>query len=433
MKFSFARTARINVQDVRRTAKRLHPYLRKLGAASRDRAYGSPESSIFLSRDERLIEDVLRTVKRMATKKLKYVVVVGIGGSNLGTKAVYDAERGFFDVLEPARFPKILFADTTHPEFLTRLNDLLRRHRPEEILINVISKSGGTTETVVNADVIAGVLGKRIKKISERVVVTTDGGSKLWNLAERLGMERLAVPERVGGRFSVLSAVGLFPLAAAGMDIRSLRVGAATMVDKCLGDSVNANPALASAIVQWGHWKRGRSIHDQFFFNPELESLGKWVRQLVGESLGKERDLDGDRVNAGITPTVSIGSTDLHSVGQLYLGGPKDKLTTFVRFPQDTALKTPRSGTFPLVGGVHGIPVATVTDAIQRGVKRAYEKKGLPYMEVELDDGSPESLGGFLQFKMIEAMLLGQLMNVNAFDQPNVELYKQETRRILEE
>lgn len=432
MKFSFARSARINLQDMRRAAKRLHPYLRKLHAAARDRAYGSPESSMFLARDERLVDEVLRTAKRAASKKPKYVIVVGIGGSNLGTKAVYDATRGFFDVLEPARFPKILFADTTHPEFLVRLNALLRRHRPEEILVNVISKSGGTTETVVNADVIVGELGKRSKKTSERVVVTTDHGSKLWNLAERLGMERLAVPERVGGRFSVLSAVGLFPLAAAGMDIAALRAGAAKMIDGCLGDSVVTNPALASALVQWSHWKRGRGIHDLFFFNPELESLGKWVRQLVGESLGKERDLDGDRVNAGITPTVSIGSTDLHSVGQLYLGGPKDKLTTFVRFPQDPSVKTPKRGTFPLVSGVHGIPVASATDAIQRGVKRAYEKKGLPYMDIELPDGSPKSLGSFLQFKMIEVMLLGQLMNVNAFDQPNVELYKQETRRILE-
>jgi len=177
------------------------------------------------------------------------------------------------------------------------------------------------------------------------------------------------------------------------------------------------------------------SVHERnpvLVFNSELESLGKWYRQLLGESIGKEKDKDGNSINFGITPTVSVGSTDLHSMGQLYIGGPKDKLTTFIwaALPKNT--QDISSSLFPnLVEGIDGKTTQYVMDAILDGTKNAYEKNKLPFMEVVMENISEKSLGEFMQFKMMEMLYLGKLLNINPFDQPSVEEYKSEVRKIL--
>ncbi len=229
-----------------------------------------------------------------------------------------------------------------------------------------------------------------------------------------------------------MSAVGLFPLAKAGINVTALVDGARKMRDRCLSSDIQENPAMMSAAILFAHYHAGRMINDNFIFHSELESLGKWYRQLLGESIGKEHDRDGKVVRIGITPTVSIGSTDLHSVGQLYLGGPKDKLTTFISAEYGKRGSTITQEVFAGVGeGIAGKKPADVAEAILKGVKIAYEKKGLPFMEILLSDITPASLGAFMQFKMMEMMYLGKLFNVNPFDQPNVESYKIETKNIL--
>jgi glucose-6-phosphate isomerase len=208
--------------------------------------------------------------------------------------------------------------------------------------------------------------------------------------------------------------------------------GASQIRTVCTNENIEENPALLSAATIFYHQKKGKNINDTFIFHPELESVGKWYRQLMGESLGKEHDLQGNVIHAGVTPTVSVGSTDLHSVGQLYLGGPRDKITTFV-YTEDTTqtVRIPDTLEFPLVEGISGKNDSDIMKAICEGTKIAYKNQGLPFMEVILEKISEKELGAFLQFKMIEMMYLGQLLNVNAFDQPHVELYKVETKRIL--
>jgi glucose-6-phosphate isomerase len=180
------------------------------------------------------------------------------------------------------------------------------------------------------------------------------------------------------------------------------------------------------------HAQNGRTISDSFFFAPQLESIGKWYRQLMAESIGKENDLQGNIVHAGITPTVSVGSTDLHSVGQLYLSGPRDKTTTFIYTTNEPAMvAVPSTLQFPLVEGIENKKLRDIMKAILEGVKIAYKKQELPFMEVALETITEQSLGEFLQLKMIEIMYLGKLFNINTFDQPHVELYKVETKRIL--
>ena len=182
------------------------------------------------------------------------------------------------------------------------------------------------------------------------------------------------------------------------------------------------------------HYEIGKNISDLFLFANDLESLGKWCRQLIAESLGKEFNKKGETVNTGITPVVSIGSTDLHSMAQLYLGGPYDKFTTFLSVENSNShINVPTLERYSkLVFGIQGTSLESVMSAIVEGTKAAFRKGGRPFMEIKLPYKSEYSIGQFLQFKMIETIFLGYLLDVNPFDQPNVESYKEETRKILQ-
>jgi len=441
MEFLYRESANISDNELIELNELLVDYKAFLCRVAEREGYADKESSINLPFDEGLLRDVLavsEAKRAKGTSVLKYIVVIGIGGSNLGTKAVYDSIYGSVDQFEPDRFPKLLFADTNDPQLIAKLTNFLVSHieDPSQFVVNSISKSGGTTETIANTEFIVGALRERFgDAVYERMVVTSDDDSPLWASAVEKGITALSIPKNVGGRFSVFSSVGLFPLALLGLDVGALREGAQTMRQLCLNEPIETNPAMLSAAILFSHFKKGKTINDNFIFHPELESLGKWYRQLMGESIGKEKDMDGKIVHTGITPRVSIGSTDLHSVGQLYLGGPKDKTTTFIstKRAKSTTLM-PSERVFPnLIESLHDKSLDQIMRAILEGTKIAYLENKLPFMEVVLEGISEYSLGEFLQFKMIEMMYLGSLLRVNAFDQPNVESYKLATKRILEE
>ena len=416
--------------DIASTTAGLAEYTKRLHGIRLDHTYTDAESSLCLPDDDDVLEAVQALASEKITSQLKYHIVVGIGGSNLGTRAVYDALRGQRDML-PGHFPRLLFAETTDPEWLRTIVDLIEGlDSKQEVLVTVVSKSGGTTETIANFEIIASMLTERFGTATDRFVAITDESSRLWDEAIAQSIAVLPIPATVGGRYSVLSAVGLFPLATVGIDVVQLLQGARELLDHCLEEHSYAAESAAVLALQL---KQGYAINDNFLFHPELESLGKWYRQLMGESIGKEHDVRGEAVHTGITPTVSLGSTDLHSVGQLYLGGPKDKLTTFVSALPSGGLGLPQERLFPqLLPMLNGKTAEDIMHAILEGTKIAYQKAGLPYMEVVLDAIDERSLGAFLQFKMLEMMYLGTLLNVNSFDQPNVEAYKIETKRLLE-
>ncbi len=439
MELLYKDSSGISSEELKKTTQSLEEYREYFTKILTRSDYDNPECSVNLPLDQNHISVVNVVKKSKVTPQLKYIIVIGIGGSNLGTKAVYDAVFGFTDAIDCDRFPRLIFLETSDPEYLRRLKNFLDLEikRPEDILLNIISKSGTTTETLANAAVIIGALEEKFdhRAVEERTVITTDENSKLWELATSKNITALTIPKMVGGRYSVLSPVGLFPLAAGGIDIEGLCEGAATMRKNCIEDGPDLNPAMISAAVICLNQKNGKTINDNFFFAPQLESLGKWYRQLMGESVGKEKNRDGEIVNAGITPTVSLGSTDLHSVGQLYLGGPLDKFTTFiyVRNVEDPMPLPKESFANELNPDLKNKSAKHIMEAILEGTKLAYSKKELPFMEIVMPEISPFAIGEFLQFKMIEMMYLGKLMNVNPFDQPNVELYKIETRKILKE
>jgi glucose-6-phosphate isomerase len=408
-------------------------YTAHLADVHRAGDYQAAESSLNLPQDAAVLQAVKSLVNQKVTAQLKYHVVVGIGGSNLGTKAVYDALYGYRDVLQPQSYPKLLFAETTDPEWLVATQQLIQQlDSKHEILLSVMSKSGGTTETIANFEILAAALRQKFDDVTDRLVAITDHDSALYTAAQQQGIDCLTVPHSVGGRYSVLSPVGLFPLLSVGIAIDALLQGAAQVVDTYLSDA--HNPAAQSALALAAGLGQGYVIHDSFLFHPELESVGKWYRQLLAESIGKEQSLDGAVVHTGITPTVSLGSTDLHSVGQLYLGGPRDKLTTFIAARPAMGVDMPQQRMFPdLLPMLNAKTAEDIMTAILDGVKIAYQKAELPYMQVTLDTIDEQSIGAFLQFKMLEIMYLGRLLNVNSFDQPNVEAYKIETKKILEQ
>ena len=432
----YQNTARVGDDELGAGKEKLRDYIDYLGKIYKSMDYETPESSINLSLDEKSKNVLFDKVKERRNKELKYVVVVGIGGSNLGTMALYRALRGRLDVFIHEDDPKMIFADTVSPPLLAQIVDFLNNQvkNPEEILVNMVSKSGQTTETVANFEVIYDVLKKRFgDSAKDRLMFTTAKGTKLWQLAEDKKIDVLEIPQKVSGRYSVLSPVGLFPLGLANFNIERFLEGASEVVQKCLNHDSYQNPALASAILTYSHYKQGIKIYNNFYFNPELKSLGKWYTQLMAESIGKEYDLNNQKVNTGITPIVSIGSTDLHPMAQLFFAGPRDKFTQFVYASQkDNSLVVPSELFLPeLAPDISCKKIVDITNAIFEGVKIAFYKNGLPYSEIVMHEITEDTLGQYLQLKMIETMFLAKLLGVNAFDQPKVEDYKRETREIL--
>lgn len=436
MQFTYKKVSGISEENVLKYKELLSGIIGKLKRVASDGGYDTSESFINLPFDEDLLDVVTEAKNKLSSPRLKYIFVIGIGGSYLGTKSVYDALGGFYESVE-TRTPRVIFIDTINQNFIPKIKSLLYSvSSPDEIAVFIVSKSGKTLETVVNANLIISELDVIFgDEHVKRVAVISDQNSPLYSFAKEKNMLAIPIPQKIGGRFSVFSAVGLLPLALSCINIESFFKGAQNMRDICLEDLEN-NPAAISASILFEYNKKGRNIHDTFLFNPELESLGKWYRQLLAESVGKNDNKEGNEVRAGITPTVSIGSNDLHSVAQLYFGGPQDKITTFVRAEemgddsQEIIIAKDSSGS-ELIPNMEGKSAGEISKAIYEGVKSSYEEKGLPFMEIGLSEISSEALGEFLQFKMMEVVYLGDLYDVNAFDQPSVELYKERTRNLL--
>ncbi len=431
IKFTF-NESRVANEVMQSRQKSLSAYVERLNTIVASGVYETAESSIVVPSDTVILEDVMTMIDRTCNSNLKYIFVVGIGGSNLGTKAVYDALVGLNDGYRK-RVPNIIFIDTIGEKLFEILQDICNESivHPDEVLINVISKSGGTAETIFNIEALNAMLIEKLGGgVRDRIVVTTNEGSDLWNAALNLHIHALAIPELVGGRYSVFTAVGLYPLGAAGFDIGSLLAGAQDMRLDCLKST--ENPAVDSAIISVEQYTQGFSIHNTFIFKPELESIGRWYRQLMGESIGKRKNRDGEEIRSGMVPMVSVGSTDLHSMAQLYLGGPKIIFHHFIHAHTETQTVIPDTRLFPdLVSDINGVSNNKLMHAIMQGTQAAFVKQEIPFVDITFEHVSEYTLGEYLQFRMIEMMYIAELLHVNAFNQPSVEEYKIETKQIL--
>jgi glucose-6-phosphate isomerase len=407
--------------------------LEKLRRA-RETGYSDPRGCVNLPFDEEILEEVRELVEEKRELNPEYIVVAGIGGSNLGTVAIQEAVLGKL-YNQKTSDTKILFAETTDSDHISDIIDIIgpELEKGNDVLMNGVSKSGGTTETIANFQVLVDLLKKHRDDYEKFVTVTTGEGSPLDEVAREEDFSRLHIPENVVGRYSVFSPVGLFPLGVVGVDIEELLEGARRGVERGLGENPGENPAARGAMEIFSAYQNGVDIHDTFLYGKDLESIGKWQRQLMAESLGKEKNLEDVKVNQGITPLVSVGSTDLHSMMQLYMGGPNDKLHNVI-FPEKNHknVEVPELEGFEhLVDNIQGRDLKEIMHAIFEGVNETFEDEEKPYTVTKIPDKSGESIGELLQVKMIETIIFGKLMNVNPFDQPSVEKYKDKTRKNL--
>jgi len=426
--------ARVSSDAIHSLQKKLAPHIITL-AEARTQSYNTEYASINIPFDSAMHVQIKKTIAAKKNLNPSLLIVIGIGGSNLGTMAVLQALYGrLYNEQEP--HTRVHFADTVDTEYIQDIVLLTKKelHKGGVVLLNVITKSGTTIETIAHFTLFLDILRAFYPDDYHKyIVITTDADSPLHACALSKNITCLEVPQKVGGRYSVFSAVGLFPLGLLGIDIDELINGAQQAVTDCTHPK-EYNIAAHSASVRYQQYMHGIHINDLFLFSVDLENIGKWYRQLMGESIGKEKNIHGEKVEVGITPTVSLGTADLHSVAQLYLGGPRDKLAVFV-----SVQKTPSHYYIPthkecsaLDVGIYGKSIAAINHAILTGVCDAYDKTERPYMQLIIQEKTAFYVGQLLQYMMIEMMYLGYLFEVNPFDQPQVELYKQKTRKILD-
>lgn len=434
LKNSIVQTASVALEQLHQIMRDTHSEIECIMAA-RAQGYDTPYASINLPADIAMRDRVKAVIRHQQERNPGALVIIGIGGSCLGAMAVHEMLYGR-RYNEKHNAMRVYYIDTIDTDFLhealSAVEELLKAGR--NVIINAISKSGTTTETVVNFELFYDLI-KRYHPADyqKSMVITTDEGSKLWDFAQQEGIVALSIPQLVGGRYSVFSPVGLFPLGLIGVNIDGLCAGAQEAIEHNTSLKFEDNHALQRAAVLYAHYQQGKRIHDSFIFSVDGATVGAWYRQLMGESIGKEHDRSGKQVRIGITPTVSIGTVDLHSVGQLYLAGPRDKVTTFIALEQDIhALNVPNYVGFEkLVANIQEKSVSSIFMAILQGVQAAYKNESLPFMTIMLPKKEARYIGELMQMHMLEIMYLGYMFGIDPFDQPQVELYKKETRKIL--
>ncbi len=369
---------------------------------------------------ERILEAAGRIKKDSDT-----LVVIGIGGSYLGARAAIELLRSPEYNLLDKDTPNIIFAgNNLSGEYLGRMLDFVR---DREFSVNVVSKSGTTTEPAVAFRLFRELLERKYgaEGARRRIYATTDrkrGALKQLALAE--GYETFVVPDDIGGRYSVLSAVGLLPIAAAGIDIRRMLDGAASEMSilSCKGME---NEAWRYAIARQALYRAGKKIEILACFEPAFRFMAEWWKQLFGESEGKG--------GMGIFPASVEYSADLHSMGQYIQDGERSLMETFVSFEssrREIFVPSDRENLDGL-GYLAGRSLTEINRAALEATKAAHIRGGVPCIELRLERISEESFGALVYFLEFACGLSGYMGGVNPFDQPGVEEYKRNMFRLL--
>jgi glucose-6-phosphate isomerase len=350
------------------------------------------------------------------------VCVAGIGGSALGAWAVDCGMRGPHPVQGAfsGSFPRLVILDNVDPDFIHAACESMH---PERTLLVVIAKSGETAETISTFM----ILREWIRSENRIVAVTSEGRGDLKALAVKEGYETFHLPENVGGRFSVLSAVGLVPLALVGIDIHKLCAGAAAITHDCWQEDLTQNSALRAAMLH--HillTRKKKTIQVAFPYSSRLWGLAFWFRQLWAESLGKKNGRKQNDIYVGQTPVAALGATDQHSQVQLYMEGPNDKVFTFWGVRQFDHEGQIPAGTTGLgsFDRLAGNSLSRLITAEREATEAALAMKQRPNCTFMLDRVDEEHLGAFIQLMEFETAFMGELLDIDAFDQPGVQLGK---------
>ena len=389
-----------------------------------DELLGAPPGFMRLPKTTEYAEASARVAEEVRTSGATDFIHVGIGGSALGPMAVHRAlSHPYYNALsgDDRRGPRIHFAENTDPATLSAILDLAE---PEGTYVNVVTKSGSTAETMANFLVIRSVLIDALGDFGfqGRTIATTDPEEGfLKQIADREDLKVLPIPADVGGRFSVLTPVGLLPAAVAGLDIDALLAGAAQCVVE-VNEQRAEHPAVVGAAMHYlMGTARGRNIRVMMTYADALERLAAWFVQLWAESLGKD--------GKGSTPHGAVGTTDQHSQVQLYMEGPEDKVIEIVEVEDH-----PRDLTIPEayedlegVGYLGGHSMAELLDVECDATRRALTEAGHPNSTIKLRATNEENLGYVFQALEVQTAIAGSLYGVNAFNQPGVEAGKQIT------
>ena len=362
------------------------------------------------------------------------IVVLGIGGSALGTVALRTALRPpFWNALDDEQrefYPRLHVLDNVDPVTIAAVLDRLELGRT---LFLVISKSGGTAETMAQYLIVRARLESALGEGFARhlVFITDPEKGALRAIARREGIATLDVPPSVGGRFSVLSPVGLLPAALVGIDIEALLRGAGEMLERARTADIAENPAGSFATLQWlADHERSLNIHVVMPYADGLRDIGAWFVQLWAESLGKIRP-DGTPV--GPTPLAAVGATDQHSQVQLFMEGPRDKTVTFLTVAEaEMELEIPvLHADVPELAYLGGHSLGELLNAERRATAAALAQRGRPNMTITLDQLDAAHVGGLIMLLELATVYAGALYGVNPLDQPGVELGKRYTYALM--
>ena len=357
------------------------------------------------------------------------LVVIGIGGSYLGARAAIEFLRhSFYNSvsMEIRKTPEIYFAGNNISS--TYLAQLLEVIGDRDFSVNIISKSGTTTEPAIAFRIFKKVLEKKYGKAeaAKRIYATTDKArGALKKLATEEGYETFVVPDDVGGRFSVLTAVGLLPIAASGADIDALMEGAAAMREVCLAAPYAENPSLQYAAVRNVLLRKGKSIEILANYEPNFHYVAEWWKQLYGESEGKDQK--------GIFPASVDLTTDLHSMGQFIQDGQRTMFETVMELETPTHELLIEEEPVDLDGlnYLTGKSIDFINKSAMKGTKLAHTDGGVPNLVIKVANRDERSLGELFYFFEFACGVSGYLLGVNPFDQPGVESYKKNMFALL--
>ena len=384
-------------------------------------------------------EETLWYVKEYASMvqgRFENVLVLGIGGSALGGKALSEALLApFWNMLSEEQrngFPRIFYLDNIDPDTMTALLDTLDLSKT---LVNVITKSGSTAETMSQFMIVKDRLEKFLgDNYRYNIVATTDQRTGiLRQIAEQEGYKTFVIPDDVGGRFSVFSAVGLLPLALVGVDIDEIVNGIKDMDLALKNTDINENIAAQNALIHYLlDTKKNKHISVMMPYSSRLRYVADWYVQLWAESLGKNRDNDGNPVNIGQTPLKAVGATDQHSQIQLFNEGPNDKVINFIRVREfDNELEIPKIFEYTGIGYLGGKSINQLINAEADSTRVALTDYQRPNVTITIDKVDGYHLGQLLYMLEVQTAIAGELYNINTFNQPGVEQAKNYTYALM--
>lgn len=380
-----------------------------------------------------------QTIEQRASelrKRFDTLVVLGIGGSALGTRALLNALRGIYVheliLAEKQQGARVYVCDTLDPDLFSQLLETLDW---EKTVFNVISKSGGTLETLSQFQIVREIVEQKVGSAwPEHFVFTTDPESGfLRKIARQWSIATFEIPPGVGGRFSVLTAVGLFPAAFAGIDIQALLQGASQLKRELELEDFSSHPAILLASLAFLFDQKGKNLFVLMPYSERLFAFAEWFAQLWAESLGKRFSLDGQEKRVGSTPVVACGPRDQHSQLQLYQEGPRDKFILFFKIQEfSSSLKVPVFDPFQKKY-FENFPLDILLNAEARGTAFALAEGGVPSATLSIPSLSPHSIGALFFLFEMATIYAGGLYQVNPYDQPGVEQGKKITEKILGE